>query len=381
MCGVSLALIGCQVRGVIGSNATGISSGTGSTGSSSSSGGEVSTTGIASDDGATSTDSSDSGTEGFIFDVQPNGDAPAVCSPPITPPCDQTTEDPWLAIGIGCPHDADFHEAFTGDPRSLYVQRGALGSAGVFTPREGERMVILSTGIADQIPLTPAELLAADPNCPAAEACPNTVLSTDVLPVLPEPLDVRRVHDERDCVEDPTLVGEGDCSNTLWEEWSAGSGARDYAELRIRVVVPDHTNGFKYDFAFLSSEYPLWFNHESTWNDMYVAWLESEAWTGNVSFDGAGSPISINSVLLDYLDAPSIDCPDPCQAPELADFAMEGHAATDWLTTTAPVQAGESIVLVFALFDLTDGQYDSVILLDNFEWTCDGAPPVTKPAG
>ena len=60
---------------------------------------------------------------------------------------------------------------------------------------------------------------------------------------------------------------------------------------------------------------------------------------------------------------------------------MEGHAGTKWLQTTAPVHAGEEISLLFAIFDLTDGAYDSMVALDHFEWTCSGAPPFTKPVG
>ena len=58
---------------------------------------------------------------------------------------------------------------------------------------------------------------------------------------------------------------------------------------------------------------------------------------------------------------------------------MEGHAGTKWLTTTAPVTPGETIEVVLAVFDLSDGVLDTVVLVDNFLWTCEGGPPITIP--
>ena len=115
---------------------------------------------------------------------------------------------------------------------------------------------------------------------------------------------------------------------------------------------------------------------------MYVAWLESEAWTGNVSFDELGNPITIGGVFLDYLDADSAQCTMvPCVAPELDGFAMDGHAGTQWLEIIAPVVAGEEIELVFAIFDMTDGLFDTAVILDGAQWGCTDKPPLTAPAG
>jgi hypothetical protein len=108
---------------------------------------------------------------------------------------------------------------------------------------------------------------------------------------------------------------------------------------------------------------------------MYVGWLESERWTGNVSFDGSGNPISLNASFLDFRD-------DASNLPELAGTCMRGHAATTWLTTTAPVTPGEEITVVFAIFDLSDSILDSYVLLDNFQWGCVGTDkPETIPVG
>jgi hypothetical protein len=108
---------------------------------------------------------------------------------------------------------------------------------------------------------------------------------------------------------------------------------------------------------------------------MYVGWLESESWTGNISFDMAGEPISLNAGFLDFRD-------DAGNVPEFAGTCMRQHAGTKWLNTTAPVTPGEQITLVLAIFDLSDPILDSYVFLDNFHWGCEGTDrPQTMPVG
>ena len=42
--------------------------------------------------------------------------------------------------------------------------------------------------------------------------------------------------------------------------------------------------------------------------------------------------------------------------------------ATGWLTSTAPVQAGETFTLEFMIWDTGDPFLDSSVLIDNFTW-------------
>jgi hypothetical protein len=313
-----------------------------------------------------------------MFDVAP-GDGPEVCLAPLPTVCDFGGEtDPWRAMGVGCPGSVDAITSFTGHPAALHVHRGLLGTHGEYAPREGERMTILSTGRASDVPRTHLEL-----GCTDSSMCPSTALAVaGPMPTLPPPIDPSPVHSTKTCAEDPSLVGTGDCSNSLVEPWSAGAGAYDYAELRMTAKVPETADALAYQFAFFSAEYPVWTNQGSPWNDMYVAWLESEAWTGNISFDAYGNPISIGGVFLDYLDADSPLCDRiPCVAPELDGFAMDGHAGTRWLETVAPVVPGEEIEVVFAIFDLSDALFDTVVLLDGVHWSCTDLPPLTQPQG
>ena len=89
------------------------------------------------------------------------------------------------------------------------------------------------------------------------------------------------------------------------------------------------------------------------------AW--GEPWTGNIAIHPLQAvAMAVNEVGFDHVD----------DAPQLAGFGFAGHVATDWLTFAAPVQAGDEITLVMALFDVSDGQVDSAVLLDDLRWTC-----------
>jgi hypothetical protein len=373
---------GCGASALVGSNVGHGDGGGGNTsGVAADSTGAASTVVESGEDSHGETHAEDTGsstTDDVRFDVGFT-DVPAACEAPMLQSCDARESGPWHALGLQCPGDAPIEGSYSGDPQAMIVHHGLLGTSGVFAPREGERFVILSTGDASQLAHTPEQLAIDNPPCFPAIACPSTAHGGPAMPGLPPPIDVRRVSDKGlDCTAEPSLVGTGDCSNTLWDQWLDGQSAVDYAELRLSMVAPEDVDGFSYDFAFFSAEYPSFTEHETSYNDMYVAWLESEKWTGNISFDEMGNPITANGVFLDY-KGPSTACPDTCDAPELAGFAMEGHAGTKWLVTNAPVQGGEKLSLVFAIFDMRDGFYDSAVILDNFQWTCSGAPPFTAP--
>ncbi|HSE12666.1 MAG TPA: hypothetical protein VLB69_08530, partial [Rudaea sp.] len=50
---------------------------------------------------------------------------------------------------------------------------------------------------------------------------------------------------------------------------------------------------------------------------------------------------------------------------------------TDWLVLRGNVVPGEIIQLRLAIWDVGDGLYDSLILLDNFQWSYNVATPGT----
>lgn len=291
-------------------------------------------------------------------------------------PCDAGTTDPLHAIGVNCPGEPMVDSsALNGHPDS-FAFRSSFGPTGTFDPREGSTYLALSTGFVSEMDTrTPggADELESPEYCNRDhdELPTHGVGAWDPDADLPAPLDPTAV--VGDCIADPSRVGTGDCSGTIQAQWDQGASARDYVELRFTARVPDNVESISYDFAFFTTEYPHYLGSE--YNDIYIGWLESSRWTGNISFDTQGNPISLNAAFMEFVD-------DSGNLPELADTCMRRHAGTDWLTSTAPVTPGEEITLVFAIMDLSDSILDSVVFLDNFVWGCKpSGPPTTTPVG
>jgi hypothetical protein len=272
-------------------------------------------------------------------------------------PCDDGTTDPFIAMGINCPDELQMTATQDGHPDGIDVIPG-FGPTGEWDPTEGSMMAVIASGYtAELFTETPA---GDDVSCPThcnddfdqiitecSDPAKNDLNQYDPGTTLPAPLKTNDVNG--DCIEDPSLLGTGDCSK------------------------PEFTTSFSYDFAFFSTEYPYYYG--SQFNDMYVAWLESNLWTGNVSFDEQGNPISLNAGFLDFRD-------DAGTLPEFAGTCMKQHAGTKWLNTIGPVTPEEEITVVFAIFDLSDSILDSYTLLDNWRWGCEGPDkPDTKPVG
>ncbi len=288
------------------------------------------------------------------------------CTIPEHQPCDNATGDPFLAMGLGCPGELAVQSTVTGPPGAIGV-RSSFGANGTFAPREGAAYAVIGSGFVTDLDMqTPG----GDSNVDPTHCNDDLGGQWDVGGTLPNPLRVNNV--AGDCTADPSLLGTGDCSNTIADQFNQGNSANDYVELRFEVDVPVDVVSLSYDFAFFSTEYPFYFGSE--FNDMYVGWLESEAWTGNISFDANGNPISLNAGFLDYRD-------DAGNLPEFAGTCMRQHAGTGWLSTSTGVVPGEHITVAFAIFDLSDSILDSYVFLDNFQWGCEPGAPVTTPEG
>jgi hypothetical protein len=320
---------------------------------------------------------SQSGGEGPKFDL---GDTPAssgaadeggcdtecMCTIPEHVPCDAATMDLFRAIGLNCPGELQVQSSTSGAPGAFGVRLG-FGNTATWAPTEGSMLAVIGSGLVAELGnATPGGDSNAFPT-----HCNDDLGAYDPGGTLPAPLVPTDVGG--DCIANPGLVGTGDCSNTIQAQFDQGVSANDYTELRFDLQVPPDVVSFSYDFAFFSVEYPFYFG--SQYNDMYVGWLESELWTGNISFDGQGNPISLNAGFLDYKD-------DGGNLAEFAGTCMRQHAGTGWLTTTAGVTPGEQITVVFAIFDLSDSILDSYAFIDNFQWGCDPTgEPMTEPEG
>lgn len=287
------------------------------------------------------------------------------CEIPEHTPCDGPANTPIVqALGLNCPGDPSVTFATSGAAAGIGT-RASFGNVGAFPPQEGSKFVVIGSGRVDEL----------DDN--TGLGCNSDLGAYDPI-TLPSPMVGTNVGAQT-CAENPGLIGMGDCSNTI-ESQLLGS-VNDYTELRITASVPMGVNSFSYDLAYFSFEYPDYYL--SDFNDMYIGWLESEVWTGNISFDEQGAPISLNAGFLDYRDANPLndpDCQGGCSAPEIHGTCMEGHAGTKWLTTTAGVKPGETVTIVLGIFDMSDSILDSYAFIDNFAWGCDGdQPPSTTP--
>jgi len=295
---------------------------------------------------------------GMIDDDDPCADTgpECKCETPEHMPCDNGTNDPFRAIGLNCPGEPQVTASTMGAPAAIGI-RSNFGQTNTFNPREGAIYAVIGSGlVADLNQPTPfGDNNAGPTHC-------NDALGISLGKNLPAPLNPSGVGG--DCIQNPGLVGSGDCSNTIQGQFNQGGSANDYTELRFVAQVPADVTSFSYEFAFFSTEWPFYFG--SSFNDMYVGWLQSEQWTGNVSFDGQGNPISLNAGFLDFKDQGG-------DLPELA--------GTNWLKTTAGVTPGETITVVFAVFDLSDQILDSYVFLDNWQWGCEpGGKPQTIPS-
>jgi hypothetical protein len=289
------------------------------------------------------------------------------CTIPEHVACDNGTNDPFKAMGLNCPGELQVQATTYGNPSAIGV-RSTFGQGGTFNAKEGSQYAVIGSGlVGDLNKQTPG----GDDNSGPTH-CNDDLGGFDPGNNLPAPLKPYDVGG--DCTQNLGLLGSGDCSNTIQEQFEAGTSANDYTELRFVLQVPPDVVSFSYDFAFFSVEYPDYYM--SPYNDLYIGWLESEKWTGNISFDNQGNPISLNAGFLDFKDSPN------GQLPQFQGTCMRQHAGTNWLTTTAGVTPGETITVVFAIMDLSDSILDSYVFLDNFKWGCEPTgKPSTMPPG
>lgn len=161
--------------------------------------------------------------------------------------------------------------------------------------------------------------------------------------------------------------------------------AQDGAALEVKIRIPSNVLSFTYQQNFFTWEYPTYIC--SRYNDFFVTMMDPKPdglADGNIAFDQDTNPISVNNSLLQVCAAGkhnNKDFPCPLGIDTLKGTGFEGHAATGWLTTTAPVTPGSEITLRFAIWDSGDGALDSTVLIDDFRWSVDPSDTTqTKPS-
>ncbi|MEM7155244.1 MAG: MopE-related protein [Myxococcota bacterium] len=184
----------------------------------------------------------------------------------------------------------------------------------------------------------------------------------------------------------------------------ANTTAFDSAMLRIRIRVPTNANSFSVDMYFMSAEYPEYVC--TPFNDFFVTLVDSTD-PGNppdsniaIYDDGANQwPVGVNLVSA----APGLftECDNGetgCALGPIANYAgctgetglvgtgFDDAAAacagnddvgggTGWLNMSGNVTPGEVMEIRFTIWDTGDSLWDSVVLLDNWQWSIDASDP------
>jgi hypothetical protein len=305
------------------------------------------------------------------------------------PTCDDalsetgTAADFAKAIGICATADKDgyglvsakFTRGFgiTGAPEDQ--QHGVLPKFGnVLKPREGKRLGVLSSGYAQEY-----------------DGAPNTRFGGESLATPTKP---GQSWGTTGALPNGFPKAAGTCAQA--------KDVHDVIDLQLTLKAPANASGVQFDLNFFSSEWPAYIC--SAYNDGFIAYLSAKGFNNgtpdNMSFDSKKNPISVNNGFFDRC-TPNVDIgcapdakPATSQCPggvaELGGtgFGITGKwceaysalggtggtkvstsgGATGWLTSSAPVQPGETFTLDLIIWDTGDGILDSSILLDNFKW-------------
>ena len=160
------------------------------------------------------------------------------------------------------------------------------------------------------------------------------------------------------------------------------ASANDSVDVQLKIRVPTNAKSFSYDFRFFSREYQMF--QCTDYNDYYLAMLTSAALgipaDHNISFDTKGNAVSVNNGFFEVCGGNFKSC-GGCTAgtAELSGTGLDAVAGggTTWLVTQAPVVPGETLTLDLVIFDVGDHGYDSLVLLDNFQWSLNTSGVIT----
>ncbi|MDB4961433.1 MAG: hypothetical protein JWP01_1432 [Myxococcales bacterium] len=191
----------------------------------------------------------------------------------------------------------------------------------------------------------------------------------------------------------------------------SGTAANDPVMLKLRIRVPTNAKSFRLSTNFYSAEFPEWTC--SSFNDFFVVLLDStyngtppnpmdknlafyqpmgtmnkvpvgvnlghgntglftQCINGETGCSGQAGTIS-TCTSTTHLTGTGFDDPEPSSC----DSNSVTGGATGWLVTSGNVTPGEVITLRIAVWDTSDHAFDSLAVIDGFQWSVDVAQPGT----
>jgi uncharacterized repeat protein (TIGR01451 family) len=146
---------------------------------------------------------------------------------------------------------------------------------------------------------------------------------------------------------------------------------RDFAYLKIWLLVPKHMHSLYYDFQFFSSEYPEYVG--SQYNDKFVVTVDSPS----KGISTYSCDVNNGNFVLDsnYIEGTGFDIfaesgnPDNVDIVNTTPKTPGADAGATALTTKGgslhPVSPQEIITITFKISDTGDNQFDSAVFIDN----------------
>lgn len=314
--------------------------------------------------------SSTGGTSGTTAEDTTTGE---LCEAPgLLLVCDDKSDDPWNVLGLGCEGALEntipiLNPKFQSKVVAYRAAKGfgtaldpnAPGEL-LFRPHEGEKFLVISTG----------QIAALQPDGTVVEVKPQfenaNNFNADVPDALPLPMSpVRGSNGGQGGTPFQGCDGVNDCSDSIDPNWVLGNtDPNDVLFGSFQVTVPPGTYGFGFDVAYFSSEYPDYVGEQ--FNDMFIGWVSSESYTGNVTFQN-GQPFTVTA-LAGEMEQTGFIGADPA----LAGTGFEGGGSTGWVTINWKVSPGETFTFAIAIMDMGDSSKATLALLDNWRWSCKG---------
>lgn len=145
----------------------------------------------------------------------------------------------------------------------------------------------------------------------------------------------------------------------------------DLNKITIKLKAPTNAVSFSFDFNFFSAEYPNYINQN--FNDSFFAILTADSTNSgkrtNIAFDANNNAIEVDN---NYFQGDFHPVSN-------RGTGFDYHGSTGWLRTSWPIKPGEEFVIEFSVHDEGDAIFDSMVILDNFQWHSFEAVGTTDP--